>query len=52
MYSQHMLARVEYDRMINAVPSVSEYGDNTGTQRRPLNWLRAAFLSVLHLVVR
>jgi len=51
-YSQQMLARAEYDRMVKSVPSVPEYAHYNGAERRPMNWMRAIFLSILHLVAR
>jgi hypothetical protein len=51
-YSQQMLARAEYERMVKSVPSVPEYAINGGVEGRSMNWVRAIFLSVLHLVVR
>jgi len=49
-YSTHMIARAEYDRMVHSVPSVPEYSNGNEAQRRPMNWLRAIFLSILNLV--
>ena len=51
-YSQHMLARAEYDRMVKSVPSVSEYASNQATPRRPLNLVRSILMSIVHLVIR
>ena len=51
-YSNHMLARAEYDRMVKSVPSVSEYAPLQETQRRPLRWVQAILMSIVHLVIR
>ena len=51
-YSNHMLARAEYDRMVKSVPSVSEYAPLQETSRRPLNLVRTILMSIVHLVIR
>jgi hypothetical protein len=51
-YSQQMLARAEYDRMVKSLPSVSEYAPIQETQPRPLNLVSAILMSIVHLVIR
>ncbi len=51
-YSQQMLARVEHNLMVKSLPSVYENVNNKQPSRRPLGWIRAMFLTVLHLVAK
>ena len=51
-YSQQMLAKAEYDRMVKSVPPVYEYPRDVVVSSPAANLLRAILLSVLHLVIR
>ncbi len=51
-YSQHMLARAEYDRMVKSVPPVYEYPRDVAVSSPAATWLRALLLSIVHLVIR
>ena len=51
-YSQHMLARAEHNLMVSSLPVVSENSRNNGAARRPVQWVRALLMSVLHLVIK
>ena len=56
-YSQHMLARAEHDRMVKSLPSVPEYGYHlrkrkNGAGYRPIVWVRAIIITILHLVTK
>jgi len=51
-YSQQMLAKAEYDRMVKSVPSVPEYPRDVVVSSPAADWLRTVFLSILHMVIR
>ncbi len=51
-YSQHMLARAEHNLMVKSLPVVSDNGNNNGSARRPVQWVRSLLMSVLHLVIK
>jgi hypothetical protein len=56
-YSVHMLARAEHNQMVKSLPPVPEYGNHlrerkSGTGYRPLVWVRAIVITILHLVIK
>ena len=56
-YSHHMIARAEHNRMVKSVPPVPEYGNHlheyrNETRYRPLMWVRAIVITILHLVIK
>ena len=51
-YSQQMLAKAEFDRMVKSVPTVPEYPPNIVVSNPAADWLRTILLSIVHLVIR
>jgi hypothetical protein len=56
-YSQHMLARVEHERMVKSVPHISEFGEHLAQPERHVRlprlsqvWVIVAAL--LHIAIK
>ena len=52
MYSQHMLAREEYNLMVRSLPPVYENRNQNSIPHRTVSRIRVMFLTLLHLVIK